>query len=59
MIRIGLLGEDSNDTSSIQNLLLKNYKKRVQFFPLVKNLKGHQLDTDRVARILIVEFKDQ
>lgn len=32
MIKIGLVGEDPNDTSAIKNLLLKAFEGRVQFF---------------------------
>jgi len=59
MIKVGLVGEDPNDTLSIKNLLEKRYKGRVQFKALVKGIKGHQLDSPKIKNALKVEFKDQ
>lgn len=57
MIKVGLVGEDPNDTSSIKNLLTKEYANRVNFKPMLRNLKGHQLDNNKVTRSLAVEAK--
>lgn len=59
MIKIGLVGEDPNDTSAIKNLLEKKYKKRVQFIPLLKRINGYQLDNSKVKSSLSVEFADR
>ncbi|HRG89369.1 MAG TPA: DUF4276 family protein [Chitinophagales bacterium] len=59
MIKIGLVGEDPNDTSAIKNLLEKKYKKRVQFIPLLKRINGYQLDNNKVKNSLSIEFEDK
>lgn len=59
MIRVGLVGEDPNDTSSIKNLLETKYKTKVHFEPLVKGIKGHQLDSPKIKKALPIEFEDQ
>lgn len=59
MVKIGLVGEDPNDTYSLKNLLLKKYKGEVQFFPLVKGIKGYQLDNPKVKRALPIEFSSK
>ena len=53
MIKIGLVGEDPNDTDSIKNLLEKKYKKRVQFITLLKRINGYQLDNNKVKNSLL------
>jgi len=58
MIRVGLVGEDPNDTSSIKNLLEKRYKGKVHFQPLVKGIKGFQLDNPKIKRSLPIEFEN-
>lgn len=58
MKRIGLIGEDPNDTLAIRNLLLQKYPKGFQFKQLIKNKKGYQLNNDRVANALKIEFQD-
>ncbi|WP_439699190.1 DUF4276 family protein [Mucilaginibacter sp. AW1-7] len=59
MIRVGLVGEDPNDTSSIKNLLEKRYKDKVQFRQLAKRVQGYQLDNPKIKRSLPIEFEDQ
>jgi hypothetical protein len=59
MIRVGLIGEDPNDTSSINNLLEKRYNRKVKFYPLAKNIKGHQLDSNKIKNTLRMEFADK
>lgn len=58
MIRVGLIGEDPNDTSAIKNLLEKRYKKKFQFVPLVRRIKGSQLDGSKIRSALPIEFAD-
>jgi len=58
MKKIGIIGEDPNDTSSIQNLLVKKYPKLFNYKPMLKNKKGYQLDNERVPKSLKVEFDD-
>lgn len=59
MIRIGLVGEDPHDTSSIKNLLEKKYKDKIHFFALVKRIKGWHLDTNKINKVLPIEFADK
>jgi hypothetical protein len=56
MKRIGLLGEDPNDTTSIKNLLQKKYKNKAIFLPITNGVKGFQLDTPKVKATLKIEF---
>lgn len=57
MIKVGLVGEDPHDTSSIKNLLEQRYKSKLQFFPLGKLVKGSRLDTEKLKNILRAELK--
>ena len=54
--KIGLIGEDPNDTLSIQNLLLQKYPDLFQFKQLIKNKRGYQLNNSRTDAALKVEF---
>jgi hypothetical protein len=58
MIRVGLVGEDPNDTLSIKNLLNQRYKGKVQFYQLAKRVKGFQLDNPKIKKSLPIEFAD-
>jgi len=59
MIKIGLVGEDPNDTKSIQNLLLQEYRGRIKFEILAKRITGYQLDNPKIKRSLPIEVKDK
>ena len=59
MIRIGLVGEDPNDTYSIANLLLKKYSGKIQFFILAKGIRGFHLDNPKIKKTLPIEFKSR
>jgi len=59
MIKVGLVGEDPNDTSAIKNLLKKKYSDSVNFKPMLRNIRGHQLDNAKVIRSLGVEAKTE
>lgn len=59
MIKVGLVGEDPNDTSAIKNLLDQKYKNRVKFIPLLKRINGYQLDNNKIKNSLSVEFEDR
>ncbi|MFI5136211.1 MAG: DUF4276 family protein [Sphingobacteriales bacterium] len=59
MIKIGLVGEDPNDTLSIKNLLEKKYSKQVQFFQLFRGTKGNHLDAPKIKKSLPIEFADK
>jgi hypothetical protein len=56
--KIGLIGEDPNDTLAIKNLLLQKHPDNVHFKQLIKNKKGYQLDNARVGAALKVEFEE-
>jgi hypothetical protein len=59
MKKIGLIGEDPNDTDAIKNLLLKKFPSKFQFVQLIKNKKGYQLDNERVSQSLKIEYIDK
>jgi hypothetical protein len=59
MIRVGLIGEDPNDTKSVENLLNQKYNGRIQFLTLLKSVKGYQLDNPKVKKSLPIEFFDK
>jgi len=58
MKRIGLIGEDPNDTLSIRNLLWQKYPGVFQFKQLIRNKKGSQLNNTRTEVALKIEFED-
>jgi hypothetical protein len=59
MIRVGLVGEDPNDTLSLKNLLEKKYSGRILFLPLVERIRGFQLDNKKTKKALPIEFKSK
>lgn len=59
MIKIGLVGEDPNDTSSIKNLLSQKFGKKVKFLTLAKRVKGHHLDTPKIQKVIQLEYAGQ
>jgi hypothetical protein len=57
MIKVGLVGEDPNDTSSIKNLLEQRYKGRVQFYALAKRATGANLDSlNKIKKLVKADF---
>ncbi|MBE9601989.1 hypothetical protein [Pedobacter sp. MC2016-24] len=58
MIKIGVVGEDPNDTSSVISLLSKKYPY-VQFRKLAKGVTGCQLDSRKLITSLTIEVKRQ
>jgi len=54
-MKIGLIGEDPYDTDSIKNLLTQKYPYR--FIPILKNLRGTQLDSPKAGKLLKIELK--
>lgn len=59
MIKIGLIGEDPNDTKSIANLLNTDFASKATFIFLLKNIRGHQLDNNRTAVSLKIEVANK
>ena len=55
--RVGLVGEDPNDTSSVKNLLLQRFDKNISYIQLLNNIRGHQLDNARTKHSLQIECK--
>lgn len=55
-LKIGLIGEDPNDTVSIKNLLTGKYPNAFQFKQLIKNKRGDQLNNARVDAALNIEL---
>lgn len=58
MKKIGIIGEDPNDTTSIKNLLVKKYPHEIKCKTLIRNIKGGHLDNARTPKSLKVEFDD-
>jgi hypothetical protein len=56
MVRIGLIGENPNDTSVVAKLLLQRLAGKVEFFPMLNDVNGDNLDTDHALRIMRPEF---
>lgn len=40
MIKVGLIGEDPNDTQAIKNLVSQKFGDKLSFKQLIKNKKG-------------------
>ncbi|WP_158800167.1 DUF4276 family protein [Pedobacter sp. L105] len=59
MINVGLVGEDPNDTSSMNLLLSKEYGKTVRFRNLVRGIRGTQLDTLKFRNALKIELEKE
>lgn len=58
MKKIGIVGEDPNDTDAIKNLLQKKHANALHFKQLIKNKRGHQLDNERTFHSLKIEYDD-
>lgn len=56
-MKIGLIGEDPNDTQAIKNLLQQ--KLDVKFKPLLKNITGSNLDSKKFLRMFRGELKKE
>lgn len=55
MMRIGLIAEDSNDSSSFKNLMERYYKKCI-FSPILERYYENQLDAPKFKRLLQKEY---
>lgn len=53
-MKIGLIGEDPNDTHSIANLLKSRYES-YQFIPLLKGIRGDKLNSAKFPKMLNIE----
>ena len=58
MMRIGLVGEAPHDTESIKHLLLKRYPS-IEFVPLISNIRGCELENQKVKHILAKQFQSE
>jgi hypothetical protein len=58
MKKIGLVGEDPNDTLAIKNLLNQKFSTNFIFSPILKNKRGYQLDNISTVRSLEVELEN-
>ncbi|HLP48575.1 MAG TPA: hypothetical protein VK469_21725, partial [Candidatus Kapabacteria bacterium] len=54
-MKIGIIGEDPYDTDAIRNLLAQKYA--YQFQPILKNIRGDQLNSPKTAKLLKIELK--
>ena len=57
MIRIGMIGEYPSDTKAIANLLNKKYANAIEFFPLIYDVHGSNLDNQRIKHQLRREYQ--
>lgn len=57
-MRIGLVGEAPHDTESIKHLLLKRYSK-IKFVPLISDIRGADLENQKVKHILAKQFQTE
>lgn len=55
--KVGLLGESPNDTKAVAKLLAPRYGGQVEFFTLVDNVTGDNLDTQGAFRQLRREYQ--
>jgi hypothetical protein len=54
-MRVGLIGENPNDTDTIANLLKMQFNH--QYISVLKRRKGNQLDNIKFSKLLEVELK--
>ncbi len=59
MMKIGLVGEDPSDTSSLKNLLEQRFPSNVRFVPLIRRMKGCQLDGEKFRKVVELEANNQ
>jgi hypothetical protein len=52
MIRIGIIGENENDTKAISALLKKNFPEQFYFTQLLPGRNGSQLDDHKISKLL-------
>lgn len=57
MIRIGLVGENPNDTSTIANLLKQGIAREAHFFTMLNDVNGDDLDSDRALSLIRTEYQ--
>lgn len=59
MKKIGLIGEDPNDTLSIEVLLNQKYYNKLKFCTLSKTLKGDQLESKKGKNLVVTNFEQK
>jgi hypothetical protein len=57
MIRIGMIGEYPSDTKAIANLLNKKYADAIEFFPLIRDVHGSNLENQKIKHLLRREYQ--
>jgi hypothetical protein len=57
MIRVGMIGEYPSDTKAIANLLNKKYANAIEFFPLIRDVHGSNLDNQKIKHLLRKEYE--
>jgi hypothetical protein len=57
MKRIGLIGESPNDTNSFINLFSRQYPGLCEYFPLLKNYRGGNLDNVKLSSPVVAQLK--
>lgn len=58
-VRVGLVGEDPNDTNALIALLERQYAGRIVFIKLGKRLRGDQLETDKARALISDDFQEK
>lgn len=58
MIKIGLIGEDPNDTDAFKNLFKNEFNKKYIFKSLLNGIRGYQLDNPKTKKSFEVEIKN-
>lgn len=57
-MKIGLVGEAPNDTTSIKNVLVKKYSEQEHtYIPMLDRINGSQLDSQKTKRLLRIEYE--
>jgi hypothetical protein len=57
MIKIGLVGENPNDTTAIANLLKQQTAYHFHFFTMLNDVNGDDLDSDRALSLIRTEYQ--
>ncbi|HEY0068073.1 MAG TPA: DUF4276 family protein [Flavisolibacter sp.] len=57
MMRVGVVGEYPTDIQSVVNLLNKKYRKDMDFFPLIYDVHGSNLDNPKIKHQLRREYQ--
>lgn len=57
MVKVGLVGENPNDTVAIENLLNQEFSGRCRFETMIKRINGSRLDDQKTKHLLRKSFE--